>query len=153
MGEDVPITLNHCHGGGDVPGAIGTDDRVDLVLGDQSLVRGCSQVGRRLVIEQDPLHGAAEDPPGGIDPLDEDVSGRLVDRSRGGEHPGQGQGAPDPDRLPAGHRGLGPGGGPGAGFGGGGRGGGPGVTDVVVPPPSSSPQAAATRARIVIRVR
>ncbi len=107
-----PVTLGDWHCRHDVGGGVGAHDQVDTVLADELLIQRGHVVGYRFVVSQIPLDRPAEEATALVEAIDKQLPRDLVDDARWPEGPGQGECAPDHNRVATGfglcHCGLGP---------------------------------------------
>jgi hypothetical protein len=102
MDQDLVVALRDAHRGKNGAGGIGSHQQVDLVDGDELLIKRAREIGLRLVVLDDPFDGTAEQAVLLVELLDIDLADDLVDRRGRRERPGFGKRAADANGRPAG---------------------------------------------------
>ena len=92
------VALGHGHGGEDSRGAIGAENQIDLLAGEQALVERARDLGLRLVVEQKQFDRPPEKTALRVDMRDRYVADDLVNE------PGLRQGTGERERLADAHR-------------------------------------------------
>ena len=94
LDEHLVVALGDAHRGEDRRRAVGAEDEIHLVRGDELLVKRARHVGLRLIVLQHILDRPAQEPAGIVQLLDENLAGQLV------HEPGLREGAGERQCLP-----------------------------------------------------